>query len=97
MKRPPSRPTDSKKRNDIRKALGRARRFSRPLKTEELSKKSTRGSLTMGWQKSAHKNFIKKVVVWGFLSVMRRMAEIKQNMRCVHACVCMCERTSVHV
>lgn len=36
-----------KKRNDIRKALGRDWRFSRSLKTEELSKKSTSVFLKM--------------------------------------------------
>lgn len=47
--------TEKKKWNDIRKALGRDRRFSRPLKTEELSKKSTSGSLKMGGGGTAKK------------------------------------------
>lgn len=47
-------------------------------------------------QKSAHKNFIKKVVVWGFLSVMRekRGSNGKKTMnKCV--CACVCENTNV--
>lgn len=43
-------------------------------------------------QKSAHKNFIKKVVVWGFLSVMRevkREVMVKTMKVCVFLCVCL--------
>lgn len=45
-------------------------------------------------QKSAQKNFIKKVVVWGFLSVMRekRGSNGKKTMK---KCVCVCEHTNV--
>lgn len=44
-------------------------------------------------QKSAHKNFIKKVVVWGFLSVMREKREsngekVMRKCACVHVHVC---------
>lgn len=62
-----------KKWNDIRKAFGKGPMLSRSLKIEKRSKKSTRAFFQDGVvrQKSAHKNFIKKVVVWGFLSVMR--------------------------
>lgn len=90
------------KRNDIRKALERDRRFSRSLKAEKLSKKSTRGfSFKDGVvrQKSAHKNFIKKVVVWGFLSAMREKREGngKKPWRnvCAFVRVCVFEHTNV--
>lgn len=74
-----------KKKDDIRKAFGRDWWFLAPWKVEELSKKSEFYFCLFNYflrlvigikndgvvrQKSAHKNFIKKVVVWGFLSLM---------------------------
>lgn len=50
-------------------------------------------------QKSAHKNFIKKVVVWGFLSAMREKREGNGKKPWRNACafvrVCVCEHTNV--
>lgn len=83
-----------KKKERHTQSLGKGPMLSRSLKIEKLSKRSTRGSFKDGVvrQKSAHKNFIKKVVVWGFLSVMREKTG-RNGKKTTEKCVC----ESVHV
>lgn len=89
---PPSRPTD-KKRTTYAKPWEGTDAFSLP-ESKKIVKKVNQRFFKDGVvrQKSAHKNFIKKVVVWGFLSVMREKREsngekVMRKCTCVHVCV----------
>lgn len=66
-----------KKRNDIRKALGGGDAFSLPENRKTVKKVNQRVLVKMvrRGKKAPSKNFIKKVVVWGFLSAMREKRE----------------------